>query len=218
MRAQQAVLSSLAQRTQKGGAFTNLGGDVDSMITHGQEAWSMVKRLLNVETKSLEFPVGNGTGVITNLPVSYNVTSLITQGDGDSQRDGDSLKMIDFVIRYSASTTTADIVRIIITSSEDEEILPADLLAYTNTYSVNSPPAWDTRKQYRVLHDHAFVVENGNSSLGVACHKFHSKAECHTQYFNGTTTVEKGALQVWLMTRYSNASIDYACSLQFVDN
>jgi hypothetical protein len=219
MRSQQAVLAQLAQRTQKGGAFSNLGGDVDSMITHGQEAWSMVKRLLNVESKALDWNETSAVGNVSTTPLFTDITALITQGDSDSQRDGDSLKMNRFSLMYTIFGA-ADFLRVMVTESVDEAIVAADLLAsIASTYAVTSPLAWDTRKQFHVLYDRTHAV---NSIItGVLDHqvfKFETHKQVHVQFLGGTAVVEKGAIQVWFVTRSAGVGHEMSVQLEFVDN
>jgi hypothetical protein len=219
MRSQQAVLTQLASRSAKGGAFSNLGGDVDSMITHGQEAWSMVKRMLNVESKAIENYENSAVGNVSTTPLFTDLTALITQGDADYQRDGDSLKINRISMAYTIFGS-ADFLRVLVTESVDEAITAADLLARIgDTYAVTSPLAWDTRQQFHVLYDRAHAANsNITGVLDHQVHRFETKKQIHVQYLNGTATVEKGAIQVWFVTRSAGVGHELSTQLEYVDN
>lgn len=218
---QSQVISRLAA-SKGGGAFSSLGGDVDSMIEHGQEAYALVKKLLNVETK--EYAVGAAGVAINYTGTALDVTSYISQGATDITRNGDSIKIVRLIWSgmcnfNTASTSTIQPVRILVTRSNDEALVGADLFSYISTaYTPFSPVTWDTKAQFKVLYDR--VLPLCTTHIGQA---FHVELEDlgHTQYSAGTTTVESGCVQLWWVTNEGTANfpvITYALSLQFVDN
>jgi hypothetical protein len=189
------------------------------MITHGQEAWNMVKRMLNVESKAIEQFETSALGNVSTTPLFTDLTAGIAQGDSDYTRDGDSLKINRLSVDYTVFSVS-DVVRVLITQSTDEAIAAADLLANVGSvYTVLSPKAWDTRSQFRVLYDRCHNLNGSNGSTSeLQTHHFETKKEMHVQYFNGTTTVEKGAIQLWFVTLQASTGHYVASQIEYVDN
>ncbi len=216
-----SVLAALAK--DKRGAFSSLGGDVDSMIEHGQQAYALVRKMLNAETKQYINTV--------NATLDYNwqvvdVTSGVTQGVGDGQRDGDSMKLnaIDFRCYLEASTTVGAICRLVVTISEDEAIAAGDAFGLNaSVYSPTSYVAWDTRKQFRTIFDECYVLGGTTGGAGPWYVPVHIRVPLknqHVQYSGGTTTVEKGAVQFWFVCNRATGGpqIYASTALEFADN
>lgn len=208
---------------KRGGPFSSLGGDVDNMIEHGQEAWHMIRQLLNTESKSVD---ANAQVFATQAGTSVDLTAAIIQGDGDNQRNGDGLKIQGIDIRYQVNvnttvtaTTNAHFVRVILVASEDEPITAGDLLQFLNTEQVcESPVTWDTRQQYKKLYDRVHKVQYyDRASKGRIYLK---DVDIHTQFFEGGTNVEKGAIQLFIFGDVSTATpnVGYGARLVYVDN
>lgn len=221
LRSQQAVLSQLAaMRTNpKGGAFSNLGGDVDSMIEHGQEAWAAVKKMLNVESKAFEYYETSASGNVGTTPLFTDLTALIAQGSSDVTRDGDSLKLNRITGAYTL-TGSNDFYRVVVTQATDEALVAADVFASVGTaYSVTSPVAWDTRQQFRVLYDRCHNINQALTGINnFTNHRFEIKEELHVQYLNGSTTVERGCIQIWFVSFSGATAHNLSVQMEFVDN
>ncbi len=216
---QTQMLAALVKSPQSRGAFSNLGGDVDSMIEHGQEAWAAVKRLLNSETK-FAFP----TGVISLgwVGTGLDITSQISQGLADYQREGDSIKInhLSMKLRVDWNPTQAIAMqhRLMVVRSIDEAVSAANVNVSDSTaYAPLGQPEWDYRKQYEVLHDEIFFVDLYHAQKVIHLER---KLDSHAQFANGSTTVTKGAIQFFLWTdqNTNKSTVTYTCGLQFVDN
>lgn len=201
----------LAKQPPKG-TFGNLGGDVDSMIEHGQEAWASIKRLLNTESKANFYSLTTAGLVPSRTWNNVDLTAQIAQGVQDSERDGDSIKCLHLDFTYNVIkvgvSSNAETFRLVILQSVDEAVTVADV--FVDDATVLSPFSmyqWDTRKQYRVLHDEVHELTLSamayNSADALNLHsrpvtrRVKIRLENHTQFFNNGTTVEKGAIQ-WM--------------------
>jgi len=214
------VVSSLAKR---GGTFSNLGGDVDSMIEHGQEAWAAVKRLLNVETKNLQ---GTMSATVTSVGSAYYVDFLgnMTQGDSDAQRNGDSIKVnrlrANFRVEYNpAIAPSVQYIRVMLVASVDELVEPADVNVRDSTpYAPFGLALWDKRQQYTVLYDRLHDLSSEEPSRVFRID--HDFREHHAQFLSGSTTITKGGLQLlfWSGENVQGTPVVGDWSLDFVDN
>jgi hypothetical protein len=219
--------------TANKGTFGNLGGDVDSMIEHGQEAWASIKRLLNTESKANFYSLTTAGLVPSRTWHNVDLTAQISQGVNDSQRDGDSIKCLELDFTYSVLKTgissTAETFRLIILQSVDEAVTVADV--FVDDATVLSPYSmyqWDTRKQYRVLHDeiHEVVAAAAyvDGAVGIfakpVTRRLKIRLDNHTQFFNNGTTVEKGAIQWMCCSSQSttNSLLFVNSRLVYVDN
>jgi hypothetical protein len=224
---QNLVLTKIPK--SNGGAFGNLGGDVDNMIQHGQEAWNAVRRLLNVEEKA--FFTANAARTPTYTWSVTDLTSGIAQGVTDSERTGDSIKLMELNIRgYLEGNSNTNYIggvnfRIVVTRSVDEALDVADV--FVDSGSVLAPVSqfvWDTRKQYVVIHDELYTTQataydaTNLFGRGVNFH-LHRKLNSHSQFLSNSTTVEKGAIQVWMAVNVaSGVTLQWSAKLVYVDN
>jgi len=224
----------LAKRPTQG-TFGNLGGDVDSMIEHGQEAWASIKRLLNTESKANFYSLTTAGLVPSRTWNNVDLTAQISQGVQDNQRDGDSIKCLELDFTYNVLkvgvASNAETFRLVILQSVDEAVTVADV--FVDDATVLSPFSmyqWDTRKQYRVLHDEVHELSISamayNSADALNLHarpvtrRIKLRLENHTQFFNNGTTVEKGAIQ-WMCCSsqsVSDALLFVNSRLVYVDN
>lgn len=222
------VLTALSK--DKRGAFSSLGGDVDSMIEHGQQAYALVRKMLNAETKQAV------TLIQTQLDYNWamvDITTSVAQGIADNQRDGDSIKLNAVEIRgyYSpgaalGASYPATPTRLVVTASEDEAISVNDAFAVNGTTNaVISYVSWDTRKQFRVLYDKTICLGGSTAAVAVgpAFHSFEIRLNLedhHVQYAAGTTTVEKGAIQIWAVCHLASPSpyLIASATMEYADN
>ena len=191
----------------------DLGDGVDRSIR-------AIKRMLNVEVKSME--TGGATVSPAQTGASVDFTTLITQGDGDANRDGDSIKLVRLLLDLSAQPNSGGLVsqfvRVMIVRSHDEAVTPSqvinvDATAYTHVGLRN----WDYKGQYTCLYDHTFEMD--------VYHPTHRKQlsfklNSHTQFNAGTATVNNGAIQLlyWSTATTLLPSLTYQAALEFVDN
>jgi hypothetical protein len=191
------------------------------MIGDGADrAYEGIKRLLNIELKSME--TGGFVVSPAQTGTSVDFTALITQGDGDQNRDGDSIKLVRLLLDLSAQPNSGGLVsqfvRVMVVRSHDEAVTPSqvinvDATAYTHVGLRN----WDYKGQYTCLWDHCFVMD--------AYHPTHRKQlsfelNSHVQFNAGTATVNNGAIQLlyWSTATSLLPSLTYQAALEFVDN
>lgn len=207
--------------TEKGG-FSGIGSEVDQMILHGQQAFAGVMRMLNIEMK--QYPAAIASTAFGWTGVNFQLDGL-SQGVGDQQRTGDSIKCMHLnlrlTIRQAAAATIPTVVRVMVVRSVDEPVSTLDLNAYDTTASaVNGACNWDQRKQYHTLYDETFVCFFYYAMLGVVQLHISKKLNSHIQFENGATTVEKGALQLvlWSDDNTNKPTVIGVSELHYVDN
>lgn len=210
---QLAALMKQPSLTGKRGGFGMIGDGAD-------RAYEGIKRLLNIELKSME------TGGVTVSPaqtgVSVDFSTLITQGDGDANRDGDSIKIVRLLLNLSAQPNSGGLVsqfvRVMVVRSHDEAVTPSqainvDATAYTHVGVRN----WDYKGQMQVLFDHVFELDTYHATQRKS---IAIKIGAHCQFNAGTATVNNGAIQLlyWSTATTLLPSLTYQAALEFVDN
>ena len=208
-------LASMSKSTSTGrkGGFGEIGDGVD-------KAYEGIKRLLNIELKSYES--GGATVSPAQTGVSVDFTSGISQGLGDAQRSGDSIKLVRLLLDMSAQPNSGGLVsqfvRVMVVRSHDEAVTPSQVINVDATaYTHVGLPNWDYKGQYQVLFDHCFVMDQ--------YHPTHRKCivlelNSHTQYNAASTTVNNGAVQLlyWSTATTLLPSLTYQAAIEFVDN
>lgn len=188
------------------------------------EAYKMgthLKSVLNVETKQIEdvtLQSPTNSGYLSTL-------NAIAQGDTDTTRDGDSIKIMRIKISGFASinlaSTDPQFLRIMVIWDSNNTITSASnvLGSAGNSYVVNQNKNWDYRFKYSVLYDRR-VALCPNGASGVIFPSTNIEIKKHTNYLNGTTGIQNGALKIVL---FSNVATDAPAvvlltQIQYVDN
>ena len=167
------------------------------------------------------------------MPATGNVVGLTTvpQGDGQSTRDGDSLKIMGLTIRghvtSDASVSKPTNLRIIIFRGKQENGVGYslhDILenpASASLSEVYSPKAYDERFRTKILHDKTYTI---NETLTTQAKGFNFSIQLkpggHVNYSAGTTSIENGG--IYMLTLSDNATyppkISYLSRVTYVDN
>lgn len=181
----------------------------------------MAKRLKDmVNTEYKFYDIQNASN--PDWTGSLSTLNTIPVGTADNQRIGDSVKLQNLTIRGNviAHTSSPAFVRMLIVwDPQAKTSTTADVLEYVSTqYAPFSPKDYDKRFQTRILADKLFSVMPSDEiqkpfDLVVPINQ-------HTQYENGGTTINSGALKILLI---SNVSVNvpgvvYLARISYTDN
>lgn len=154
----------------------------------------------------------------------YTLNS-VAQGDGDGQRDGDSLKMQNLTIRAKLNKATGlgfTQARIIVYFDDSNKTSAvADILdsAYlASGFACLAPKDWDKRFQSKILLDKSFNLHDGQNQLHL---EEVIPINKHTQYEAATTTINSGALKMIIISDQTSTNvptITWVSALSYSDN
>ncbi len=181
-----------------------------------------LKRLLNVEVKFIDTSVAGVMATAAAATASTHV-SPIAQGDGDSSRDGNSVKAVSVhyrsAIRFNTSSTTPSLVRtILVQSSYGEGYTPTldDIL--TDGTDVNSFQQINKSRGFKILYDNISTFDNEHELKYL---KFNKSLSHHLKW-DGTAAAEHTFGQLWEFVVTSEVtnrpSFASECRLRYVDN
>lgn len=187
---------------------------------------SKVYRFVNTEIKfadtvatPLTIPNGGGGASITSM-------HTIPQGDGQSTRDGDSLKPLHFTFRGrligNSNVSNTIPVRIIFFRGKQENgVVPtgADILA---TQDLVSPKDYDERFRSKILYDKVHqLTANYSGQIVSKMIYFQVKMDGHITYSAASTNVENGGLYMLALSNQgvgNEPTMNYRARLTYVDN
>lgn len=183
-----------------------------------------LKQLVNVEEKVHDYASIAGTFDYNGTIHTLNAPA---QGDGDTTRDGDSMKnqSVGLKIQFTANAAADHNVRMIIFWDKQNTVSAgSDLLEITGTSDAPySFKKHDTRFESKVLYDVRFVLSANSPESG----KFHLidipyiKLNKHTQFNAGTTTINTGALKLLVIcggVTTNLPTVSVYSRLKFTDN
>ncbi len=156
----------------------------------GYKTAMWLKNLVNTEQKFFDIDLTHSltwTGTIIDI-------NDPGQGVTDQLRIGDSILNKSLTIRtYSTFDTVATVVRIMVIRDKQDTISTvSEVLEDTGTtLSVCSPLKKDNKKQFSVKYDRTFTVD-AQHPLVIADFTLNN-IDDHTQFQNGTTTINSGA-------------------------
>ncbi len=189
-----------------------------TMAYKGYQMGKKAMKYLNTEHKHFDTQVQaifTDAGVIATL-------NLIPQGDTDTTRDGDSIKMMSLTLRGACFNTVSSNIRIIIFhDKQDQVLIPADLLEaayFASVNATNAPKNYDYRFRSKILFDRNFAL----SANGKNQYNFHKQIKLliRTQFDAGTTNITTGALKVCYIgdQPVTFPAMNIVYRLTFVDN
>lgn len=185
------------------------------------KAWEGVKMLKDVvNTEYKYFDVAEN-----NVNVDYNgyLPGLCTpgQGDTDSQRDGDRLKMQNLTFRAQLKRNGADAdIRVIILMDKQVKVASASDVLESTGAAANatiSPKNYDKRYQTRILYDRRWQLSTDRPQIDIT---FTKQLNMHTQFSAGTTTITSGKLMAIFISNInaSTPQISYYSRVTYTDN
>lgn len=215
------------KRSRRRNKQPNTWGRVSRMASDGFFLAKKLARLVNVEHKYHEINVSGTTADTagTIIPINCNNTAYpsnaISQGDGEHQRNGSSIKPLSYTLKGNMWTQTGLLagarLRFIIFKHEhsnNQTIFPTSFL---DTNSVNAFKNWDNRFQFKTLYDKTMSL-NANSNE-IRSFNIHLKLTGHTQYQGDSDLIEGGALYILVITDTPTAiNYGFRSRLTYVDN
>ncbi len=127
-----------------------------------------VKSLLNVEFKFFDSQVTNTE--ILSTPQLFQLTNVV-QGDGGSNRDGNQIKVVGNLLKYSvtmdASAVTSQLrVMLVLDKQTNGAIaIAADVLEDITVFdAIVSPLNLDNKYRFRILYDKVHLFSNAGAN------------------------------------------------------
>lgn len=199
------------------------GGSAMNTAMKALSLASKIYRMVNVEVKN--FTPGQQNHTISNAGTIYPFCSSIPQGDGISDRQGDSIKTLRlsgrfFCTQHASATNTY--VRVIFFRGKNEHQQSA-----TPPYTVNdlienggylAPKPWGTRFNTKILYEREFkLTKEGNSSYSF---DLNHKLFGHTHFVNNSQYIQDGGIYMLLISNESTntPTMNYDFRLTFTDN
>lgn len=195
------------------------GGTLEQVGREADNAWAGVKKimsLLNVESKAFD----TATSFTASWTGNYLDCSNISQGVGDNQRTGDSLRVQRFRAKFQLSYATASTHCIVVIGrSKDGAPAIGDIFDTIGTsYSGIGFENHDQRKADHILQWRNVIVDNVAHPLRMV--EFDIRCpDLPTTYVNATTT--KSANAYWAAVICGVASgpaVVFNARVDFVDN
>lgn len=183
---------------------------------------SKVYRFVNTEIKFHDV-----TTTATAIPNTGTINGLsaVAQGDGQSTRDGDSLKPLHLTIRGSVTNNTTNnrttLARIIVFRGKQENGVGFSATDILETSTVYSPKNYTDRFRTKILMDKVIPVPpNNNNSYSPKLWNFSTKIIGHVNYSAASTSIEDGGIYIlYLSDQATNPpTMDYYARLTYVDN
>lgn len=177
-----------------------------------------VADMVNVEYKFQ--PVTIGTTVNSTGLILQNIFST-TQGVGESEHTGDSIKVqrfsgrMSFVQHASAKST---IVRMVIFKGKQERGAATpytinDILFDGNTTSVLSPKNFDERFNTKVIYDRTMTLSSSGTTVKVL--DINLPINWHVEYESGLSSINNGGLYFALISNEATNTPTVTGSLKF---
>ena len=182
-------------------------------------ATGVVKYYLNPEYKYLE-------AVNTITPVSTGTVqplATISQGNGQTNRDGNSIKVTSLLIRATLTrntSATATKVRIIIFSDASSNGATPALADVLQTANQDSPINRVNGARFTIIKDKSYILDSDQPMSQMYIYK---KMQHHVHYLTTDNTVaSQGQGFIYLLAISSEATnapqIAYNSRMRFLDN
>lgn len=183
-------------------------------------ASGVVKYYLNPEYKFLDYDTGL---TISNTGTVLSGVNLIATGDDSTNRDGNSIKITSWLLRWSctinASATSTRFRIVIVTDTASHGAVPAvtDILESASTLS---PLNKTNGSRFTPLYDRMFALD-ADDPMKVG--KIYKKMQHHIHYLNNTAaTTSLGQGPIYVLAISSEATNVPSFSInnrfRFLDN
>lgn len=199
----------------------------------GGSAWSTASRALSLATKvasmvNSEEKIIDATLSNYNIPNSGSLVVLnqCSQGDTDTTRDGDSIKMKNHNMRISLSmnpTGTTARIRLIVFMWKNASSAPV-VTSILEAADVLSPKNQDLKYQSKILHDKVFQLDS-SSDYSAYCDFFTDfkgplGKYSHVQYNAASGTINTNGMYILMLSDQATLTpaISYYSRVQFYDN
>jgi len=150
-----------------------------------------------------------GPFTLDDLGTRVNLNVGISQGLTDSDRVGDTVKMLSdrLKITLDLNQTEKALIRAILMYDKEGSIEVADdFLSNTGDANViNTPYLVDERHKYVILHDKIYSMSQGH--LRERQITLSKKLNKKTQFEAGTTNISKGILRLWMFCNIDSTTV-----------
>lgn len=158
------------------------------------------RMLLNSETSYFQY--GIGAASVTNTGTVYSVCQP-AQGDADTERHGDAVRLIDFHLKgkfvFNTGGPATQTVRLIVFIDKCSQITSgSDILDATTLGGLNAPFSFkdhDNRFKSRILYDRTVTLSDDKEAWQIDLKKKFKKF-VSVQFDGGSTTIVQNALKV----------------------
>ncbi len=209
------------QKTKPKGALESLGREVGHTA---DQAWNLAKKalsMLNVEYKEVSVGYTGSSNTIDYNGTLLLATSNVSQGNTDSTRNGDSIKLQRLRGLWAFFRSGADaIVRVIVTV-EGSPGINANSNVCEAAGSSNAPlsmPSWDYRHNFRVVYDKCITLTTQEPEKVL---DMDLKFDHDVQYIAGGTNVAQGQVTVWFFSDLVTSNLPFVratAQLSWLDN
>lgn len=187
---------------------------------------NFVKDMVNIEYKThMLDPIGplpiDSTGAVMELVAESNGAAYfpgISQGDGNDQRIGDSIKLQRCVFRGTLvkhSSATVSLVRVILFrgKAEDGKVYTVgDILGTgaAGAHTVYSSKDEDNKYNTKILYDELFILDSVKSQY--VEFNWNKELNWHTRYVAASNVIAEGGLNLLMFsTEAVNAPVLNGC-------
>lgn len=209
--------TTLAEASRGGdaGILQQVGREADDALAIGKRILGM----LNVESKEVQVAFNTSTDYVGGL---YNPLASITQGNTDSNRDGDSLKLKHWKGKLSFTRGTVDSIVAFCFVQEGPSFITTVSQVFESVGTASAPmsqPQWDSRLGFKILHEGCLAL-TANDPLRI--HAFALDFNHDVQYYNNSSTVYEGKVSLYIISDQAagvNApTVRLVAQLDWVDN
>lgn len=215
-------------RRQGGDSVGKYFGDAWSLAKRTAVGLNEIRKLINVEHKYVDTNTNSTTSV--NGVVTY--LNGISQGDGISDRDGDSIRVLKFqlagcVFRNNAATANETVRVLVVRDLQNQgaivvgtdvlETLGTSLAPYQFVDMLNGH---FYNNRFTIVYDELFAI-NANDST--APFKFETSHPCHIAFRGTTNAVASAGAGAYFLIAISNTGsntpfVDFSSRIIYTDN
>lgn len=182
-----------------------------------------VRRFINVEVKHHDVVSSTtvpNTGTIIGL-------SAIAQGDGATNRDGDSIKLLNSTLRFEINTDATEQkntqMRFILFRGKQEDQSGFSVTEILESASFISPKSYENRFKTKILMDKTYTCALSSNSTTDFSSKYIDHVQKligHVQFATGTTSIENGGLYLLMISNQTTLvpTVFYNIRTTFTDN
>lgn len=181
--------------------FMKAGASAGSMAYSALKMAKRLKDMVNTEYKFYDQNVNASYDHTGNL----NILNTPAQGQTDTTRIGDSIKVQNLTLRgyiYANAAAVSTLFRIMVLwDPQNKSTATSDILAnVASVYAPISPKNYDKKFQTRVLHDKCYSIVSGGADSAMRQFDVVIPVNQHTQFEAGSTTINTGALKILLIS------------------
>lgn len=173
-----------------------------------------VKNLVNAETKHFE------TQTTVTMPPSnswaYNALNLVQQGDGATNRNGDSIKNKSLTIRGTIDLkdltgNSSQKLRIILLKKKEAQTIPSNSELWTYPTDFNTPRNPNFLKQYKIVYEKKYQVANEDGKRHFIFN-WNFPLKSHTEYVSNSIISQN----IYYFAVFCDVNPTYAPEIKYI--